>query len=485
VHVCAVYFLLALLAAPARADNSGAALLDHRPALTPAPVWRAPVPIALTTQNGIRVVVAPANELPLVSIVVLIAAGSDIDPPDRPGLAAATALLVQQGGAGPMNGQQVAEALDALGGELKVECDRLGVRLQLTVQSSALGRALDLLGQMITEASLERAEWARARSRRVAEILRARDDPRKIADQVFDRAIYSSGDAAHPYAHPPLGTRQAIESLSVEEVRAFYHAHWGPRATQVVLVGDVAPAQEPAVVERAFARWRHDQVVPPPVPAAPRAPTKRRVILVDRPGAPQSAVRVGHLGVSAATADFPSLSVLEMVLGGSFTSRLTQNLREKHGYTYGINAKFELWRAPGPFVIRTAVRTDATAPALGEILAELARIRAPLQLDELSKGRALVEDGIVEAMLHRSDAALLFALLAATDRPLALWNKLPEALAALRPQAVASAAKRLFLPDAATVVIVGDRAQIEKSLAALPLGAPIEHQDVDGNPVAK
>jgi zinc protease len=215
---------------------------------------------------------------------------------------------------------------------------------------------------------------------------------------------------------------------------------------------------------------------------------QQRVILVDRPGAPQSALQIGHLGVPASTPDFPSLAVSEMVLGGSFTSRLVQNLRERHGYTYGVRAKFELWRAPGPFVVMTAVRTDATAPAIHEAMGELGRIRAPLGRAELAKGRALVEGGIVEAMTRRRDTAALYGELAAADRPLDLLTKLPDALAALTPAKVAQASKRLYRPDAATLVVVGDRKQVEEAVSALKLGTPrgaIEHQDPDGNPLDK
>src|SRR5439155_13940259 len=132
---------------------------------------------------------------------------------------------------------------------------------------------------------------------------------------------------------------------------------------------------------------------PAPAPL-PALATAARFVLVDRPGAPQSEVRVGHVGIARAAPDYAQAALLEMILGGSFTSRLVQNLRERHGYTYGVHAEFKAFRAPGPFVIATAVRTDATADSVREILAELDAIRAPIPVEELEKGRALVEQKI-------------------------------------------------------------------------------------------
>src|SRR5262249_18363101 len=153
--------------------------------------------------------------------------------------------------------------------------------------------------------------------------------------------------------------------------------------------------------------------------------------LVDRPGASQSEIRVGHLGARRATPDFAALTLLETVLGGSFTSRLNLNLREKHGYSYGARAQFDMRTATGPFLAAASVATDATAAPRAETVAEIAGIRAPLSPDELQKGRAIVMHTIVEAFSDGSEAATYFADLVAHRLPLDSWSKLPAELAAL------------------------------------------------------
>jgi zinc protease len=204
------------------------------------------------------------------------------------------------------------------------------------------------------------------------------------------------------------------------------------------------------------------------------------VVLVDRPGAPQSEVRVGHVGLAWGMPDVPAGVLLDMVLGGSFTSRLVQNLREKHGYTYGAHSLFELWRAAGPFAVSSAIRTDVTGPALKEIVAELTGMLQPLPDVDVRKGRALVEAALVERFSEGQGASQELGQLLEHGVSLDFWGKLPAAMAALEGQALTAAAARLFHPEALTIVVVGDKKLVEPQLRALPFVKSIELRSVDG-----
>jgi zinc protease len=408
--------------------------------------------------------------------MLVIEAGSELDPPGKPGLAAATANLLLDGGAGARSGRELAEEFDDLGGELKLDVDESGVRLTTPMLARNLDRALALLGDLLAHPRFDAAEWPNVRQRQLAELVRRRDEPREAADAVFERVLYG----AHPYGHDALGTRAAVEKLTVDDVRAFYAAHYGPRTVQLLLVGDAALETATARLDAALAGWKSAAAPAAPPEAPVRGPA--RFVLVDRPGAPQSEVRVGHVGVARSTPDYAAACLLEMVLGGSFTSRLVQNLRERHGYTYGIRAEFKTWRAPGPFVISTAVRTDVTAESIQEIVAELNTMRAPIPTDELQKGRALVEQKIVESWGAGPQALMLLSDLALNDEPLDSFSRLPAALAKLDGAQAAAAASRLFQPDALAVVVVGDRKVIEPKLRALPIAKTIEYRDLDGTP---
>ncbi len=288
---------------------------------------------------------------------------------------------------------------------------------------------------------------------------------------MFHHALYGE----HPYGHPPLGTVESVEKLELAAVRAFWAARYSPRAVTVVVVGDADPAAAAARVERGLAGWSAPAAASPPAVEVRRGPgAGLRVLLVDRPNAPQSEVRIGHVGLAHSAPDVPAAALLEMVLGGSFTSRLQQNLRERHGYTYNARAEFKLWRAAGPFGAQAAVRTDATADAVKETLAELRGIRAPLTAPELGKGRALVAQKIADEWDTGARATLALAELALTDQPLDFFSRLPPLLDALDVARLTDAAARLFLPESIVVVVVGDAHVVEPGLRTIA-GAKIEH----------
>jgi zinc protease len=285
----------------------------------------------------------------------------------------------------------------------------------------------------------------------------------------------------HPYGHSVLGTRGAVEKLGVDELRSFYRAHYGPRTVTLLMVGDAHLPDVVATVERAFAGWS-STAAPPAAPAKATA-NGPRVVLVDRPAAPQSEVRVGHLGLSFQTPEVAAGVLLDMLLGGSFTSRLMQNLREKHGYTYGAHSIFHLWRSGGPFEIASAVRTDVTGAALTEIVAELKGMLPELAAADVKKGRSLVEATIIEHYGDGQGTLLELQPLLMHAAPLDFWGQFPAALHALDPVSLARAAARLFHPEALTIVVVGDRKRVEPQLRALPFVKSIELRGPEGEPL--
>ncbi|MGZ3442183.1 MAG: M16 family metallopeptidase [Polyangia bacterium] len=455
--------LFVLVAATAHAAPPD---LTKRPPLAPQPAWQAPIPTDRRLPSGARLITLPQHELPLVHILVTIPAGSALDPPDRPGLAAAVASMLQDGGAGDRNARQVADELAALGTELEEHIDSDQVQLAVTVLARNVDGALALMTELLQQPRFDPADWKRAQARRIDEIHRHLDEPEHLADDVFARVLY--GD--HPYGHSFLGTADSVRAITVADLRAFWSAHYAIGNVTFVLVGDVADNH---FVGPRFSPGPPRTVPAPSLPPVPK-PQPARVVLVDRPGASQSQIRVGHLGAARATPDFAALTLLETVLGGSFTSRLNNNLREKHGYTYGARANFDLRSVAGPFYATAGVRTDVTAAALKETVAEIAGMRAPLDAGELEKGRRLVMHTVVEAFADGYEAAAYLADLAAHRLALDAWSKLPGELAALDIAATTRAAARLFRPDELTIVVVGDRKLIEPELRRLPFVKSLE-----------
>ncbi len=451
--------------------------LAKAPALGAARKWLAPVPQGGNAHNGVRVVALPRAGLPLVHVLVTVQAGSELDPPGKGGLAAAVARMIEEGGAGNRSPRELLDALDELGGELLVDTDETGTRMMLTVLSSKLDRALALLGDMLVRPRFDAGEWPSVRERQVAEIMKERVEPRRVAEVVFQRVLY--GD--HPYAHPSMGVKPEVEKLTIEDLRGFWATHYGPRTTTVMLIGDTQLDRARAQVQTGFGAW-DGKAVPPPMPPAPPPPASK-VVIVDRPGAPQSELRIGHIGIAWNAPELPAANVIETVLGGAFTSRLNQNLREKHGYTYGVRARFAPARAPGLFEVRCAVRTDVTAESIKEALGEL-KLDKPISPEETGKARALLGQKLVDVYASGMMASNFFADLLLGNLPLDSGSRIDAAVQKLDAPQVAEAYRKLIKNDALAIVIVGDKKLIEPKLRDVAgYKGAIEYRDADGEMV--
>jgi zinc protease len=439
----------------------------ERPEIVPLANVRLPIP-SVATPSAVRTVLLERHEIPLVHVVVTVQAGSELDPAEKSGLAALTARYLDEGGAGSRSATEVAEAFEALGAELKTDIDPSGVRLSLAVASPQLDAALAVLAEVVAHPRFSPADLAGVKARLQAEIQRLNDEPRELADLLFARAVFGAG----AYGQPPYGVSATVDKLTVDDVRAFYAAHYGPATTSVIVVGDARMPALQKTVAGLFGAWHSTASVMRP-PAAP-SPLPSRIVLIDRPGAPQSELRIGHLGVTYASPDLPSVEILEMALGGSFTSRLVQNLRERNGYTYGARAAWDLYRGAGSFAVQLAVRTDVTAASIKEVIAELDGARGGMPEAELRKSRALVVHGYLERAGHGAMEAETLAQLVLTDQPPDLLNQLAAKVLAVDGKTLAAAAPKLVRTSELVVVVVGDRKKIEPSLRALKL--PLEIQ---------
>lgn len=445
-----------------------------RPARGEAAPWRAPTPSLLTLPSGLTIAVDSEPGLPLVHVTAIVKAGSALDG-EREGLAEATADMLVEGGAGVRSGPELAEALERLGDELQIEADADYVQFHLATPARGLQRALALLSDVLMRPRFDEEAWRRERTRRLAELRAAGDEPATVAERVFHRVLFGR----HPYGHDPTGTEAALARIEASDLRAFYAANYGPRTTTLLLVGDLTDEVGPLLAASFESFGGGPQVAPlPPPPPPPLAAP--RLVIVDRPGAAQSQLRVGGLGVPRASADFPSAALLGTVLGGSFTSRLVQNLRERRGLTYDVHAVLMARDAPGPLVVRTAVRTDATAVAVGEILAEVRGLREPLPADEIARARAVMIGKLIEGFSTGESASRLLSSMLAHGAAPDDWARLPDELLARDGARLAADAARMVDPARLVVVVVGDRAAIEPSLAALPGLPPIEHASTLG-----
>jgi zinc protease len=401
-----------------------------------------------------------------VQINLVVHAGSGDDPAAAFGLASLTAAMLDEG-AGTRSALEIADEIDFLGAELGTTSSFDASAVRLNVPVRALERALPLMADVALKPTFPADELERLREERLTALLQARDDPAAVAAAAFPRVVYGQ---SHRYGTGAAGTTATLAAFTPPQLTAFHAQRYRPSNATLIVVGDVTAAGVLPLLEGAFGAWNADAAAASAaVPPAER-PRGRQVTIVDMPGAEQSQIRVGTVGVARSTPDYFPLQVLNTVLGGSFTSRLNQNLRETHGYAYGANSRFDMRRSPGPFVAAAGVQTDKTAESLTEIFKELDAIRTTIGADELAKAKNYLALGFPSAFETIEDLAANLEELAIYGLPETYYADYTAKIGDVTAAAVRRAAAAHIEPANLAVVVVGDRARIEAGIRALELG---------------
>ncbi|QJE00457.1 insulinase family protein [Massilia forsythiae] len=440
----------------------------------PAPVFALPRRASFKLPNGLTVIHHYNPALPLVAAELVVRSGSDANPEDRPGLAGFTAQLLQEGTA-TRSAPRIADEIAQLGAFLGSESGADASTVSLLSLRATFAQALDVLADVVQHPAFPTAEVERQRAARLGDLARRRDDPALVAAVAAAGALYGQ---RHPYGYGQLGTEAAIRAVTRNELAAFWRRHYVPSNAALVVSGAITQDELRALALARFGAWT-------PAVAAPAAPGKpagsgARLVIVDKPGAPQTALRVATLAAPRATPDYAAMEVMNAALGGLFSSRINLNLREDKGYSYGMFSSFRYHRTPGPFTIAGSVRTDVTGASVAEIFREVRKLRERvLPPQELAGAR----DAQVYSLPGRFETnSGIGASLAETwvfDLPPDYWNTLPGRFRRVDAAQVRAAAGKYLRPDRMTVVAVGDRARIAPQLAPLGLGRP-ETRDTDG-----
>ena len=447
--------------------------MAHAPAVGPLPRLEPTRPTRFVLSNGLEVVTVRRQVAPLVAVNLMFRSGSDADGVELAGLGSATADMLDEG-AGTRGPLQMAEELEQLGADLWLGCGRDGSQLSLQVPAKGFPAALALAADVLLRPRLDAGDWERVRHDRLTGLAQRRDQAESVASIVSDRVLF--GDA-HPYGRSSDGLEPSVTRIGIDDIRRFHATHYRPNNAVLVVAGafDETLQQQ---LEAAIGAWSPAPI--PASPATPPLPARPRLVLVDRPAAPQSIVRFVSPGTDRLSPDRPALSMLNAVLGGSFTSRLNFNLREQKGYTYGAGSSFSFLRRPGSFSARDAVFTEVTAAAVTEFLKELRGVREqPFTDAERTKARAMLLDRVAEGLATSSGIAATFAELGLYGLPLDEPERFIAALERATADDLLRLAQKYVDPDDACIVIVGDRAAIEPGLREIGLPAP-ELRDADG-----
>jgi zinc protease len=461
-----VVLLLLLVAAPLVAQPPDR---TAPPKIGPAPTWRLPAIQKRTLSNGMPVWSVELDKVPVVQVNLLVFSGAGADPASRLGAASMTAAMLDEG-AGGRSSLEIADAVDYLGATLTTTSGYDSSAVRLWTPVARVADALALMADVALRPTFPPAELERLRQERLTAMAQMRDDPRSIASLAFPRTVFG---LQHRYGMPVNGTPSSVQALAVGDLADYYRANYRPSNAALVVVGAIGADAVLPLLESAFGGWKVDGPAAAPAVVPPSAPqaAARQVVIVDKPGAPQSQIIIGGVGVARSTPDYFPIEVMNTILGGSFGSRLNQNLREKHGYTYGAGSGFSMRRAPGPFTASAGVQTEVTAEALKEFFNELNAIRTPVTDAELTRARNYDSLSFPSEFETTGQIAGHLEELLAYRLPEDYYSTYVQNLQAVTLQQVQQAAQKYILPARFTVVIVGDRKAIEAPVRALNLGA--------------
>jgi zinc protease len=468
--------------APAKAKPGRASSVNRdepwrmrAPKAGPQPAIALPQGAAFTLANGLTVLHNFNPALPMVSAQLVLKTGSEANPLARPGLSGFTAQLLEEG-TSTRSAPQIADEIAQLGAFLETSSTADASLAQVFALKGNFAPALDLLADIVQRPAFPDAEVERQRASRIGDLAQERENAGAVAARVEAAALYGAG---HPYGHGQLGTEAALKATSRAELQQFWRQHYLPNNAALVVSGDITRAELQALAQAKFGAWPRGDVAP--ATAGTVDTSKARVILVDKAGAPQTALRLSLIGPDRKTPDFAPLQVMNAALGGLFTSRLNTNLREEKGYTYGVRSQFQYRRAPGPFAIAASVRTDATGPAVAEMFKEVrdmvARPMPPKELANARNSQVLSLPGQFET---NKGIAASMANTYVYDLGLDYYAKLPQRFAGVTGAQVQAAARKYLQPEKLIVIGVGDKAKIEPQLGKLKL-APVEYRDADGS----
>jgi zinc protease len=449
---------------------------NQQPQAGPASSLTLPVPKSFKLANGLTVMLVERHNLPVVSANLVVLRGSEANPTDRPGLAAFTADMLDEG-TEKRSTLQIADDVARIGATLATGSTSDSSFVAVRALKKNADAAFEVFSDVSLHPAFSQKEIDRIRNQRLTQYLQQRDNPGVLANKVFFNEVYGP---KHPYGYMELGTEESLKAINHDELAKFWSAGYVPENAALVVAGDLTEAELRALAETHFGKWRGTRVQVP-VPTF-SGDVLRRVVVVDKPGSPQTELRVGHVGVARSNPDYVPIEVMNTMLGGLFSSRINMNLREKNGYTYGAFSAFIYRRGPGPFFAGSGVRTDVTAPAVKEILNEIERMRTTrLTPEELKAAKDSMSRSLPGFFETTPQVAGSIGQLFVYDLPLDYYRALPARVNAVTAADVQRVAEKYLSPKSMVVVAVGDRSKIEAELKKLDIG-PIEVRDADSKP---
>jgi zinc protease len=422
-----------------------------------------------TLPNGLQVLVVERHSLPVLTLRLVVGAGPETDPLNLPGTAQFVASMFDEG-TKHRSAIDIAQAIDRSGGTFDSSAAWDSSFAALTVLADHTELAFDLMADMAMHAAFAPSEVERARKQTLSALDVLHQDPSYLADSLATQLVL----AGTPYGRPGDGTHEAVQRLRPQDLADLYEREYLPEKSVLAVVGDISAESAFQQAAHSFGGWtgllpaRVDSPGAAPVSSPQAGASGRRVLIIDKPDAVQTEIRVANVGVPRSSPDYLALTLANQILGGPASNRLFSDLRGEHGLTYSASSDLDCYLTAGTWVAKTSTRTAETAKAVGRILNEMKRMRDhPMSVAELQQA----VDYLIghQALDFETSAGVAgqFLDLMTYHLPLDTWSRFPVTLRQLSPDEVWQATRRYLDPDRATIVLVGNSAAFGKNIKKL------------------
>ena len=411
-----------------------------------------------TLPNGLQVVVVEHHEQPAITVKLLIRAGMAQDPAGKVGVANLVMTLLDQGSAAH-TARQFAEAVDNLGAASGTAAGTDVSFAYVTVMKDSFSSGLDLLSEMVRSPAFPMEELERQRSQVLSALTVGYEEPGYVARMVFERLVYG----LHPYAFPGNGTPDSVARITRDDLLRFHQMYFAPNNAMLAVVGDVAVDEAVAMTQKVFGAWARQTV--PAVVRQGTPPPARRVVVIDKPDAVQTAIRVGHLAMPRKTPDYLAADLAVRILGGEGGNRLQRVLRVERGLTYAAGADLEVFEQTGHIMAETDTRSASTAEVLRLMVDEFYRLQQqPVEARELADAKAYLA-GNYPLTIETPDAIATHVLNSLFyGLPLDELQTFRERVGAVQAEDVQRVSRYYLLPDKLSIVLVGNASAFLDSL---------------------
>ena len=454
-------------------------ILDRtiRPAASDNINFEIPEINSFTLNNGIKVLFVERHNLPIIRLNLVIQGGSNLDSAGKKGIASLFTMMLDEG-AGPYNAMQLSDEFEMLGSNFESSCTDDAIFLSIRSLTENFEKTLDLFYTIISSPHLKKEDFEREKRKTLVRILQQKDDPEDIANNVFSLKLFPKD---HPYALPTAGLEETVANITIEDIKDYYLNNFNFDKATLIIVGDISYKDALETLNRTIGKWetkpaRHFTFLEPAEEIEPM------IYLINKPGAMHSDIRIGYLSEKRNEKNYFPKLLLNMILGGQFSSRINLNLRENKGYTYGAFSSFNYYKEAGFFIVSSSVNAVNTADSLVEIAHELEKIREGINIGELNFAKSSLIRRFPSGFETNRQIAASLTRMIMFSLPFDYFNTYLNRINTITMEDINSAADYFILPDKCFTVIVGDKESIIKQLDEKGINSLVE-LDYKGNKI--